>query len=268
MDKILVGADPEVFVRDNKGRLRSAYGLIPGDKKDPFPVVDGAVQVDGMALEFNITPAVTPKEFQEKIQKVMRQMEAMVPPIYTIEVIPTADFHPLHMRAQPEEATQLGCEPDYNAYTLAENVKPDGKVNFRTGSGHVHIGFCDGADPRSEEHMQRCATLVRHLDVYLGLPSLLWDRDNKRRLLYGKAGAFRPKSYGCEYRTLSNAWLKDPKLMQYIFNQVQRAVSSLKRGERFTEAQHTQIKRFIDQGITPSRWTLESYNIQMPPVVA
>ena len=51
-----VGADPEIFLGDADGGLVSAYGLIKGDKEHPFPVTNGAVQVDGMAAEFNIDP--------------------------------------------------------------------------------------------------------------------------------------------------------------------------------------------------------------------
>ena len=42
--------------------------------------------------------------------------------------------------------------------------------------------------------------------------------------MYGKAGAFRPKTYGVEYRTLSNAWLFSKKLQSFVYRGVQRAV--------------------------------------------
>ena len=56
------------------------------------------------------------------------------------------------------------------------------------------------------------------MDATLGLASLLFDPDTKRRSLYGKAGAFRPKSYGVEYRVLSNRWIKGIPLMRYVYN--------------------------------------------------
>ena len=67
--EILVGCDPEVFVKKNN-QFVSAHGLIRGDKKNPFPVKDGAVQVDGMALEFNINPAHSENEFVFSVQSV------------------------------------------------------------------------------------------------------------------------------------------------------------------------------------------------------
>lgn len=228
---VLVGADPEVFVKDGKGRFRSAHGLIPGTKREPHRVQNGAVQVDGMALEFNIDAASTREEFVRNIGSVLGQMAAMVPD-YEIAIVPTAVFHGNHMRRQPEEALELGCEPDFDAYKAEENPRPGNNTTMRTAAGHVHIGFTEGADPKDPEHIQRCCTLIQHLDSFIGLPSMLWDADTKRRLMYGRAGAFRPKSYGVEYRTPSNAWLKHPDLVGYIFDQVQACVEYLKSGGR------------------------------------
>ena len=54
------------------------------------------------------------------------------------------------------------------------------------------------------------------MDFFLGLPSVLYDADTERRKLYGKAGAMRYKPYGVEYRTLSNAWLKNKNRMKQV----------------------------------------------------
>jgi hypothetical protein len=51
--QVSVGADPEVFVRNAEGEPVPACGLIPGTKAEPHRVDSGAVQVDGLALEFN-----------------------------------------------------------------------------------------------------------------------------------------------------------------------------------------------------------------------
>lgn len=227
---ILLGCDPEIFLRDKKtGYYVSAHGIVPGTKAEPFEVAKGAVQVDGMALEFNTHPAATADEFEENIRTVMEQLRAMVPNDLEFALEPTATFTKAHFDTQPEEAKELGCEPDYNAYTLQENPRPDNKTTMRTASGHVHIGLegCDARDVHSMEHMLRCSTLVKHLDLYLGVPSLLYDKDTKRRTMYGRPGAFRPKPYGVEYRVLSNAWLKKPELIKWVFTQTKNAVEDL-----------------------------------------
>ena len=58
----LFGADPELFVKRD-GEFKSGHGLIEGGKENPYPVERGAVQVDGMALEFNIDPAADEDNF-------------------------------------------------------------------------------------------------------------------------------------------------------------------------------------------------------------
>jgi hypothetical protein len=164
----------------------------------------------------------------------MDQLRAMVPG-YDFAVVPTARFNGNHFRVQPDEAKELGCTPDYNAWTLAENKKPDNKTTMRTASGHVHIGFCEGADPGDKDHQIRCSTLMKQMDFYLGLPSLLWDGDKSRRSMYGKAGCFRPKPYGAEYRVLSNAWLLDDKRIRFVFRNANKAVQALLAGNRPAE---------------------------------
>ena len=54
-------------------------------------------------------------------------------------------------------------------------------------------------------------------DILLGLPSVLLDPDERRKQLYGKAGAMRFKKYGAEYRTLSNFWLFSDDLIEWAY---------------------------------------------------
>ena len=65
-------------------------------------------------------------------------------------------------------------------------------------------------------HIEACRIMVKSMDVLLGAGSCFYDKDRKRRQLYGKAGAFRPKAYGVEYRSLSNAWLSDIYLTRFV----------------------------------------------------
>lgn len=227
--QILIGADPEVFVKRN-GHLLSGFGLIPGTKKQPHPVTNGAVQVDGMALEFNINPAASCEEFSLNITTVMEQLKAMVPDC-EIAIQAVAEFGHEYMATQPEEARELGCDPDFNAYTGRTNDRPDGDRPFRTAAGHVHVGFTTGAEVIDPVHRADCEMVARQLDYYLGVPSLLLDPDDKRRELYGKAGAYRPKSYGMEYRVLSNFWLKNTALIEWVYKQTMLAMADLQKGK-------------------------------------
>jgi len=229
---ILVGADPECFVRKvGKKQFQSAHGLIQGDKKNPQKVERGAVQVDGMALEFNIDPAKNEREFVENITGVMKIMAGMVPD-YELVPVPVAKFTEAVMKKQPKEALELGCEPDFCAWKDGQaNPRPNGDVNFRTGAGHVHIGWTNGVDINDPGHMEACIMATKQLDFYLGLGSLVYDTDTKRRTMYGAAGAFRPKPYGVEYRVLSNAWLQSEELMAWVYRTTTKAISDLFNGK-------------------------------------
>ncbi|AMO43530.1 putative COOH-NH2 ligase [Pseudomonas phage K4] len=227
---ILVGADPEIFMMKG-GKFVSAHGAIPGNKKEPFKVDKGAVQVDGMALEFNIDPAKDEKEFVRNLTTVMSTLKGMVPG-FELNPSPVAEFGFDYIKAQPDEATELGCDPDFNAYENgAANPRPNANVDFRTGAGHVHIGWGEGIDVSDPDHIEACCMATKQLDYYLGLPSILFDKGTKRRTLYGAPGTFRPKPYGVEYRVLSNAWLKDEKLMEWVFKNTVLAIQRLFKGE-------------------------------------
>jgi hypothetical protein len=229
--KILIGADPEIFMFDKKGVPVSAHGVIRGDKKNPQKVDKGAVQVDGMALEFNIDPAEDEDAFVSNINCVMDILRGMVPD-HDLRAVPVAEFGHDYIKAQPREALELGCDPDFNAWNNGEvNPRPNGNNPFRTGAGHVHIGWTSGENPYHPEHMQASIQLVKELDMWLGLPSLLYDKDSKRRTMYGAAGAFRPKPYGCEYRVLSNAWLNSPELIKWVYRNTRLAIDTLMKGE-------------------------------------
>jgi len=242
--KILLGCDPEVFVKRD-GVFHSAHNLIPGDKKNPFKVDKGAVQIDGMALEFNIEPAESCEEFVTNISTVYNILKSMVPE-YQVFAVPVADFTPEIMKAQPAAALELGCDPDFNAWTQSENVKPNGDRPMRTASGHIHVGWTDGQDKNDSQHQARCNAVIKQLDFYLGLPSLFVDKDERRRSMYGKAGCLRYKPYGVEYRTLSNFWLNSKELMAWVYNNTILGMNSLFNGNMLYE-KYGDIQAIINQ---------------------
>ena len=219
--ELLLGADPEAFVVLKDGSVPvSAAGLLPGTKEKPFPVKDGAVQVDGMAAEFNIDPAATEDAWVHNLKSVMGQLEGMLPDTHRLEIVPSITFSPEVWEAAPDVAKIMGCDPDLNAYTGRENKPPNADTDFRTAAGHIHFGWCEGVNLKNKGHVSACRILARELDYYLGRTSCLGDFSEagvKRRQLYGSAGAFRVKSYGMEYRVLSNYWLQSEELMRWVY---------------------------------------------------
>lgn len=227
--KILIGCDPELFVRNpNSLAYVSAHDMIPGTKDFPHMVDDGMVQVDGTALEFGITPAESELEFVGRIKSVNSQLRSMVDPGFEIVAHPTATFESAYFKSLPLYAKELGCTPDFNAWTGDRNSPPKGDRPFRTGAGHIHIGWTSDRDPYSDvAHFETARAVARQMDYYLGIYSLLWDGDSKRRELYGKAGAFRCKPYGVEYRTLSNSWLNSEILMRWVYRAARKGTEDI-----------------------------------------
>lgn len=228
--KWLIGADPEVFVQDVTTRKGvSAHNLVGGTKNEPIQKPFGQVLPDGLALEFGIKPTRTKDRWVSRINRALASLDRTIKkknPNYALAMkVPSMTFDKDLFDALPEEAKELGCDPDYNAYTLRHNPPPgiSGDVPFRCVGGHVHFGFRSELLPphlvHHPDNIKLCSLIVRLCDIYMGVPNLLFDQDTERRKQYGAAGSFRPKVYGFEYRTLSNRWLMDTTLTEWVFDQ-------------------------------------------------
>lgn len=90
--------------------------------------------------------------------------------------------------------------------------------------GHIHIGY---NDPNIDTNMR----IIQVLDLFLGVPSVILDKDTLRRELYGKAGEFRHKYYGVEYRVLSNFWIQDEEHVQWVFKNIKTALTFIESNE-------------------------------------
>jgi hypothetical protein len=243
-----IGCDPELFLSKGE-QVVSAYGLIPGTKKEPYAVRRGSIQVDGTAAEIGIDPADNKNDWLVSLEEVLQQLQAQVPDL-TLRIQATVDYDPAYLASLPQEARELGCDPDYNAYTMQPNPSPNGNLSLRSAGGHIHLGWCSGVSSSDAGHQHSCAALVRQCDFFLGMPSLLWDNSEsaiKRRQLYGKAGAYRAKSYGVEYRTLSNKWLENEWLRGWAFDNATAAFKSLaEEGQDFFAIHGSVAQSIID----------------------
>jgi len=221
--KIKLGCDPEAFLIDVKGQLKSSIGLIGGSKDMPRPLFElgegYAVQEDNVAIEFNIPPAEGRYEFVRSIRGTLNHLSDMVKSGYGFSIANMSAASFPEEELQSPEAFVFGCEPDFNAWTQDVNPKPTAEDKaLRSCGGHVHIGYEVGTVDGNE--------IVKHCDLHLGVPSVIMDKGDLRKQLYGKAGACRYKPYGVEYRTLSNFWIFDDKLIEWVWNNTNRAVSA------------------------------------------
>jgi len=228
------GCDPELFVLNPDGEYVTAEGLIPGTKESPYKVDFGAVQVDGMAAEFNIDPVTNYSDFNRNITQVLAQLRAMLPRGYKLSAVPAVEFSEKAWGDAPDVAKILGCNPDFNAWTGTINPPPntEGNERLRTASGHLHFGWTEDAEVSDMEYVQNARDLVKQLDWYLGAWSVIKDPDARRRTLYGKAGACRFKDYGVEYRVLSNFWLSTGATRLQVWNRMQKAIYDMRTNFR------------------------------------
>jgi len=237
MVKLTIGADPELFVLKD-GKFISGHIFPCGNKYQPKKTKNGSIQVDGMALEVNMRPATSKKMFVKNIRSVINDLTGVIHKIdksVSLQASPVAFFDREYLESMPIYVKALGCEPDFDAYSGGPNPKPNGEVLFRTGAGHIHLGWGKNFDTSNEGFLSECREIAKQLDFYLGLPSLLWDTNATRRELYGRPGAFRPKKYGMEYRVLSNAWLQDQALVEMVFSNAKKAFVNFHKGERLNE---------------------------------
>lgn len=236
--KFLIGADPEFFIKKKYGGYASAVGLIGGSKWEPKKIdEDGhAILEDNVAVEFNIKPASSFDEFRSSIHKVLDHIRGILPG-YEFSKESAVSF-PQEELMTPE-AQMFGCEPDFDAWRECVNEKPcaDDK-NLRSAGGHIHVG--------SDLAINNPVAVIRAMDLFLGVPSTQLDAGTLRRELYGKAGCFRAKSYGAEYRTLSNFWIFDDSLIQWAFEGTQRALEFVGKGNTIDVADGYRIQRCIN----------------------
>lgn len=224
MNNIRIGADPELFL-EKDGKVISAEGLLGGSKKSPRKISEEghAVQEDNIMVEFNIPPASTRDEFKAGIKYVLDYLTTFAD-IHSAKLSKLASAKVDRIYLRTAQAKEFGCDPDFNVHTQTINEKVQARTTMRTCGGHIHVGYDNPSKKTSED-------IVKAMDIILGLESLHLDKDDKRREMYGKAGSFRFKKYGVEYRTLSNFWIMEDRLMEWAFDKTMEAIELVKSGD-------------------------------------
>ncbi len=242
MLKFTIGCDPELFLYDgNKGEYISALGLIPGDKKKPHRVKHGAVQVDGISAEFNIDPADSRDAFVDSTISVLKELKSMLPKGVVLRAVPTIHYGVQRYNFLPDEAKVLGCDPDYIGESRTARPPYERIADEFHGSGHIHVGWTKGEDPLDKDHFADCATMVGCLDKYFGwMNRSLYEG---RRNWYGQPKVFRPKSYGVEYRTPSNSWLRSPQGIRYAYDLTTAAIEEVVSGVHHMSYDNAVLKK-------------------------
>lgn len=258
---ILVGADPEFFL-EKENKIVASQPYLPGSKFEPYAVAGGgSVHRDNVMGEFGILPATSEDEFVHNISVTVNAIKKLIKP------------NDLHIKWLPHvymdeeqlkhvEAWTFGCLPDRDCWERdnSQSADEDTVGTLRCAGGHVHLGF----NFKGPSDKVRAA---RACDIHLGLGSVLFDNDCVRRKTYGRAGRYRKKSYGIEYRTLSNAWLQDEKLIRWVYRGAVKAVT-VREGldRRFGLTPATNIINAINYGDKKEAVKLmKHFDAEFPP---
>jgi len=266
IENITLGCDPEFFLKNiNTEEFVSAVGLIGGTKEKPTDIspkglTGYGVQEDNVAVEFNIPPAKTAEEMIGSISYVMDWLKKnKLPGTLRADPSPSAEFNPKYLKSK--QAQTFGCEPDINAWECCENISPSANGNWRCAGGHIHIGY---NNPNLDTSLQ----IIKAMDLFLGVPSVLYDQDKERKKMYGKAGACRFKNFGTEYRVLSNFWIFNDVLIEWAFNNTLCAIKFINDNKNFDKLIEKESELIINtinsQNKEEAEKLIKKYKIPVP----
>ena len=242
---VVFGADPEFFFRQN-GDVVGSERVLPKDgieyeKEGPhIPGGNGTVRggggkiiVDGVQAELNPRANVCRANMVNEIALCFQQIKRSYPDMQV-------DFSPLVTVTESEfellskRSKKFGCNSSENVYTGAQSkitVDPS-VVRDRPAGGHLHFGGNESTAVKNA--LNDVNIIVPLFDIIVGNTCVLVDRNEgnkRRREMYGRAGEYRLKPYGIEYRTVSNFWLQHPHLMSMVMGLGRLAISIAVAGE-------------------------------------
>ncbi len=239
MSNIFFGADPEFFFK-NKDGVVGAEKIIPEGgieyplASDKVPQQEGAmfgedhkIIIDGVQAEMNIRATHCRQYLANEIALCMHQLKKILPKGHTIDLSPLVEVSEQEFDSISNTHKGFGCNPSYNQYTGGQSqitVDPF-IVRERPAGGHIHLGGYRG-DMEQIEVLQDVDIMVPVLDIVLGNTAVLVDTNPlnaRRRENYGRAGEYRLKPYGIEYRTVSNFWLRSYPLMGMVLGLAHQA---------------------------------------------
>ena len=251
-----IGADPEAFIWDTEEeKIVSAEGILPGTKKKPHPLQHGAVQVDGIAAEFNVDPAQSSEEFVHNTESLKKQITEILHNTsknLQLNFTSTAYFTPKSFKQFSKKELTVGCDPDYFV-NKNELSRPFTNLvgypnNYRFAGGHIHIGNIFQEYDGTKEQMEKASALAFFFsNKVLFVEYLAWqspaqllenvtfiktpiiknlketgfnDTSPLKRKETIRSDLFRLKPYGVELRSYDNHWVSNPFLIKAQFQNV------------------------------------------------
>lgn len=227
--ELTYGCDPEGF-------FTRGGSIIGSEKVIPEAGLRKVVVRDGVQWELNPAPSLNLSTLGQSISNAFRMMVGRLRECQGVEVCfdGTVEVTRAELDSLTPKSRVLGCQVSKNVYGSKPILVDVDTYRKRSAGGHMHFGLnrvselfspFSGIDFRS--------SIVPPLDVFVANTLVLIDRDPnaaERRENYGRAGEYRDdKSYGLEYRTPSNFWLRNYTLMDLAYGMAAFAISMLHR---------------------------------------
>ena len=219
-----MGCDPELFINLNNKVIGSEKVLV----EDKVKTNGDKITKDGVQVEFNPQPQTCRAYLGNHIRlSFIDLVEMLQNKGMEINFNQVVTVSKKEMDSLSDKAREFGCAPSNNFYTGSVSVigKDPKKYKKRSAGGHIHIGTSYDTSYNKEDlevdypHFEP-SRIIPVLDIIVGNTCVLLDRDKgnvERRKTYGRAGEYRVPDKGrIEYRTLSNFWLRDYKLMSFV----------------------------------------------------
>jgi hypothetical protein len=238
----MLGCDPEFFFADSKsGKVIGSEKILKKSDKERCLVIDG------VQAELNPAPSFCRQLLAGSIQTCFIQLRNALKARgidAVVKVDSLVDITQAELDSLSEGCQVFGCAPSTNIYSEGENktskIKVDAKKYLkRSAGGHIHLGnafstylnqtqFPEHGEyaeyvkiaKRIEQALKKSPDImIAVLDIVVGNTCVLMDRsegNKERRANYGRAGEYRLKPYGIEYRSLSNFWLRSYQLMSFV----------------------------------------------------
>jgi len=215
---ISMGCDPEFFFKTGD-KVIGAEHILPKVGLEAGGYGTSKFVIDGVQAELNPYPNTCRANLANTISQCFKSLKIELDKQkkgVMLDFSRSVEISKEELAKLDEKNQKFGCMPSKSSYPDAgiklSKVDPL-KYLKRSAGGHIHLGCGAGYHKKADD-------IVQMLDIICGNTCVLIDRDKGnavRRKLYGRAGEYRLPAHGIEYRTLSNFWLTDYRLMSFAF---------------------------------------------------
>jgi hypothetical protein len=253
---VFLGCDPEAFFFRN-GEPVGSEKIIPEEGLPTTGKFGGKIVRDGVQVELHPTSTSCRANVGNSIKDIMVTLNNHLISKFPDVSVSFADVVKVGEReftSLSPDSRRLGCMPSLNIYRPSNIAVNPETYRKRSAGGHIHMSNIPYTLTEDLE-----IRTVKMLDAIVGNTCVLIDRSPNaalRRRVYGRAGEYRVKgSSYLEYRTLSNFWLKDYRLMSLVMALCRQAISVVKSTDTYRSNDHL----YCDESSNPSTEHLSWY---------